>query len=396
MKCYPGKITYGDWQIRSDIQDQRETTNFFMDLIKYLNITSLTSQKKKFVALIRKISYFDLSPEALRNSGLIELSKKLSKNSLNQDVTLCLTSKEKIDPQTMQSYVQNADPKDPFTLVSVNKIAKVRVKNVVQKAMKNLCDIDPLLDSIIRKLIAQEILEAFSDIITQKHGARISIVELAEGLETLIGDVIAKFPNRYSTKDLLSLFELYTYKPSSKKIIRKKKKPSAGIGHIKRITKESKSFYTTLLERFDFSDCATFADALRKYPETSSTQLRKIIYLKGAQIPEQKSDSVKEQSRIQQRTTSEVSIEREITRTPQMQSLPTKPSRQFLKKSRKNHQTPPTNQQLQFQNFMNLLNDLRRKDAISAEELREYRKTWFEYPERRATLISRVKNLRKE
>lgn len=38
---------------------------------------------------------------------------------------------------------------------------------------------------------------------------------------------------------------------------------------------------------------------------------------------------------------------------------------------------------IQFGNFMNLLKELRESNKISAEELREYRKNWENYPKNR-------------
>lgn len=50
-------------------------------------------------------------------------------------------------------------------------------------------------------------------------------------------------------------------------------------------------------------------------------------------------------------------------------------------------------QRQRFGNFMNLLNELRRNNKISAEQLRDYRKRWEQNPEDRETLTASLKRM---
>jgi len=43
-------------------------------------------------------------------------------------------------------------------------------------------------------------------------------------------------------------------------------------------------YYTSILEKYNISDCKTFENVKNKFPNTRSTYLRKIIYLKGFKI----------------------------------------------------------------------------------------------------------------
>jgi len=46
------------------------------------------------------------------------------------------------------------------------------------------------------------------------------------------------------------------------------------------------SYYTYVLEKYDISDCETFEDVKNKFPDTSPTFLRKVIWLKDLKVGE--------------------------------------------------------------------------------------------------------------
>ena len=47
----------------------------------------------------------------------------------------------------------------------------------------------------------------------------------------------------------------------------------------------------------------------------------------------------------------------------------------------------------EFSDFMSFLNDLRRRDRISAEQLRDYRKQWAEKPSDREIIVKQLESL---
>lgn len=67
------------------------------------------------------------------------------------------------------------------------------------------------------------------------------------------------------------------------------------------------------------------------------------------------------------------------------------PPRQTSSRTKLNDET--RNEQTQFAEFTKMLNELRKKEKISAEEYRNHGKSWREHPQERETLIERLRIL---